>query len=343
MYRYTEKFGPLDWRHYGAHAAYWAQRGVEKASERVSEENKKDFDFVNSGRVVVQAMQELWRSGDVTFDFLAYIRDPDHPGVFYRGSPNIHFIDTYGENLNEYVRLSQFDQKNRVYSLYAAGYENFRKDAIRYLYRRGEKDRARKMKDELAEWEFHNINDRERKELFALDLDDFVKKELDDALTRPSVAREEIVGAIQGGLLNGLLIGDDELFRNQIDYAKLIHTFFFQHQGVKNALDPNQLRMAQIDPDFGMVVGSEFAAMVGMLDIEDAERLYEGAPETMRVFGYDLLVERFKEVLETVHKLDPTKKTFDQTFPEPPGIQEHRRMMAERAKQRGNLPSVEYK
>jgi hypothetical protein len=347
MYRYTEMFGPLDWRHYGAHAAYWAQRGVEKASERVSEENRKDFDFVNSGRVVVQAMQELWRSGDVSFDFLGYIRALSQgqadPQVFYRGSPNIHFMDTYGENLYRYVDLSWADQKSRVYSLYAAGYENFRKDAIRYLYRRGEKERARKMKDELAEWEFHNINNNQRKELFALDLDDFVKKELEDALTRPSVAREEVVGAIQGALLNGLLIGDDELFRSQMEYAKLVHTFFFNKQGVKNALDPNQLRMAQMDPDFGMVVGSEFVAAVEMLDIDDAERLYEGAPETMRVFGYDLLIERFKEVLDQNHKLDARKKTFDQTFPEPPGIQEHRRMMAERAKQRGNLPTVEYK
>jgi hypothetical protein len=342
MLRYTEKFGPLDWRHCAAHALYWAQRGFENAELRVGKQNEKDFDFVNSGRMVVQSLQELWRSGDVTFDFLGYIREPDNPAIFYRGSPNIHYIDTYGKYLQDYVEKSWADKKSRVYSLYSAGYENFMKDAIRFLYRRGEKARAAKMKDELANWGGQNINNDERRELFKLDIDKFVEKELEDALTRPSVAREEIVGSIQGALINGLLAGDDELFRDQMQYARNVHAFFFSRQGTKNALDPNQLRMAQIDPDFSVVAGSEFAALEMILDLADAERLYDLAPEAMRVFGYDTMRERFKDWLDGEAQ-EGRGKTFDMTFAEPPGMAEHRAKMEAKQKQAGHLPSVEQK
>lgn len=341
MLRYTEKFGPLDWRHHGAHGLYWGQRGVENAFPRVREHNKRDFDFVNSGRIVIQALQELWRTGDVTFDFYAWIRDPSSPHIFWRGSPNIHFIDTYGEHLHEYVDMSWADGKERVYSLYAAGYENFRKDAIRFLYRRGEIERARKMKDDLAVWEYRNINDPDRDPLFALPLEDFVKKELEDQLTRPSVAREEIVGAIQGAYINGLLAGDRELYNNQMQYAKWVHEYFFTHQSVKNALDPNQLRMEQISREFGLVAGVEFAALVSVLDLDDAERLYDAVPNEVRVFGYDTLIDRFKPALDEQEKAGG--RGFDQIFPEPPGLAQHRQRMEEIRQQRDRLPGVELK
>lgn len=344
MVRYTEEYGPLDWRHCGAHGLYWAQRGVENALTRYQKYNRRDFDFVNAGRVVVQSLQELWRSGDVTFDYLSYVRDERNPAVFYRGSPNIHFIESYGNHLEKFIDLSWADGKDRVYSLYASGYENFRKDAIRFLYRRGEKERAKKMKDDLAVWKYRNMHDPDRKELFSLSLDDFVMKELNDQLTRPSVAREEVVGAIQGALLQGLLAGDMDLFRDQIEYARNVHRYFFLNQGVKNALDPNQLRMAQMDPDFKMVLGQEFAAMLGHeVELEDAETLYDRAPDDMRVFGYDVLVERYRPVIDELVKRIPKARAFNQIFPEPRGMAEHRAMMQQRQAQQGHLPGVEQK
>jgi len=342
MLRYTEKYGPIDWRHHAAHGLYWSERGVENALTRVQTYNKRDFDFINSGRIVVQSLQDLWRSGDLSFDFLSYVRNPDSPSIFYRGSPNIHFMDAYGEHLEEFVKLSWADRTDRVYSMYSAGYENFRKDAIRFLYRRGERERARKMKDDLAVWEGQNLIDPERKELFKLSLDDFVKKELEDQLSRPSVAREEVVGSIQGALLQGLLARDMELFDEQMRYAKMAHTFFFDRQSVKNALDPNQLRMAQMDPDFNVVAGQEFAALLTILDLDDAETIYDAAPNPMRVFGYDVLVERYKEGLDRAMK-ETGGRTFDQRFPEPPGMAKHRLDMKARQEQAGHLPGVELK
>jgi hypothetical protein len=177
--------------------------------------------------------------------------------------------------------------------------------------------------------------------LFSLPLEDFVKKELEDQLNRPSVAREEVVGAIQGAFVQGLLSGDHELYERQMQYARMAHAYFFSQQSVKNALNPQDLRMAQMDPDFNVVCGAEFSALVTQLDLDDAEKLYDAVPNEIRVFGYDFLVQRYKEALDEQQK--GGGRGFDQIFPQPPGIEVHRQRMEELAKRRGHLPNVEQK
>ncbi|MEX2217720.1 MAG: hypothetical protein WD749_03085, partial [Phycisphaerales bacterium] len=354
MLRYIEKFGPLDWRHCGAHALYWGQRGIENALLRVQERNKKDFDFVNSGRIVVQSLQDLWRSGDVHFDFISYIRargdEHQKTSVYYRGAPHIHFIDSYGKHLDEYVNMAWAEwqkneqgvaQRTRVFTLYAAGYENFRKDAIRFLYRRGEKARAQKMKDELQDWRYHNRNDPDRPYLFALTLDEFVKKELEDELSRPSVATEEVVGALEGAYITGLLAGDDVQFREQMEYARLVHQYYFSQQGRTNAVDVNNARMGYMDRDFRLVAGTEFAALIGRLALEDAEALYDRAPESLRVFGYDILAEYYRALLDQM-AAERLSRPFNQVFPEPEGMATFRAEMRQR-EERLRRPEVEQK
>lgn len=344
MLRYTREFGPLDWRHPAAHALYWGQRGIEHALVRYTAANKRDFDFVNSGRIVVHALQELWRWGDIYFDFLGYIRargdERLKAQVFLRGSPNVHFIDSYGQHLDRYVGMSWADQRRRVYTLYAAGYENFMKDAIRFLYRRGEIARAAQLKDRLAHWPHANLHDPERSERLALPLDEFVKKELEDELTRPSVAREEVVGALEGAYLSGLLGNNPELFRRQFEYAAMVHKFFFEQQGRRTAVDPNIFRLAQMERDFRVLAGLEFAALIARLDLEQAEALYDAAPLDLRPYGYDVVREHFQAMLDEGARSGG--RPFAQVFPEPPGMEEFRQVMRQR-QERLHRPAVELK
>jgi hypothetical protein len=339
MIRYTQMYGPLDWRHWGSHGLYWGLRGVENAYGRVTPENRRDYDFVNSNRVVVQSIQDLWRSGDLYFDFLAFIYKPEDPSIFVRFSPNIHFMDAYGEHLEYFIKKSWADNPNRAYTMMAAGYENFRKDAIRFLYRRGEKEAAEKMKDELAVWPYHNINDPERPALFALDIEDFVAKELEDSFTRPSVVREEVVGSLQGAYL-ALLAGNEQAYRGQATYARYVHQFYFSRQANRNILDPSTPRMAQIDPDFRVLAGSEFAALMMQLELDDAERLYDKADDSLKIWAYDLIVERFKAPLDQMAAAGA--RPFAQVFPEPPGMAAHRAFIRELSSRRGT-PAVEQK
>jgi hypothetical protein len=344
MMRLTQKYGPLDWRHWGAHGLYWATRGVENALTRVNMENRKDFDFLNTNRVAVQSLQDLWRTGDIYFDFMSYIMRPDDAEVFLRFSPNVHFMDAYGENLHEFIESAynwgrKFEGKQRAYSMLAAGYENFRKDAIRFLYRRGEVELAEKMKNELEVWPYRNMNDPERKDLFKLSIHDFVKKELEDQLTRPSVAREETVGALQGAYAS-LLSGSDEFFKSQFDYARMVHGFFFEKQARRTLVAFDKMRMEQMDSDFRIVAGSEFAMLMAMLDLKDAERLYDAAPGDLKPWAYDLITQRFKADLDEMAKAGG--RAFTAVFPEPEGMAEHRKMIQDLQKQR-QTPEVEMK
>jgi hypothetical protein len=346
MITLTRKYGPLDWRHWGSHGLYWSTRGVDNALTRVSMANRKDFDFLNANRVAVQSLQELWRTGDIYFDLMGYIRDPDDPAVFWRGSPNVHFIEAYGENLEEFIDKAykdgiQFEGKHRAYSMLAAGYENFRKDAIRFLYRRGEKELAAKMKDELAVWPYHNTNDPDRRPLFAMNIDDFVKKELEDQLTRPSVAREEIVGSLHGAFVNGLLANNTELFRAQVDYARMVHFYFFERQGRRTMVAREASRMAQIDERFPVVVGSEFAGLMRILSIDDAERMYDAAPADLKVWAYDIIQNDFKPRIDAMER--DGGRPFAKIFPEPEGLAQHRQEMERLFRERQQRPEIEMK
>lgn len=356
MIRYTERFGPLDWRHFASHALYWSERGVEEAMTRWTDRNRADFDFVNAGRMVVQSLQELWRSGDLFFDFLSFIRSPDDQRVLYRASPSIHFMDKYGEYLNNHIARIYADQRiasiqrfedprRRAFTLYASGYENFRKDAIRFLYRRGERARAERMKNELAVWPYHNTNDPDRPFLFSLTIDEFVQKMLEDELARPSVAREEVVGALQGAFVNGLIGGDGDLFREQMQYAANVHAYFYSRQPARSQLDPESARQTPFPRSFPMTAGLEFAALLSVLDMDDAEAMYDNAPEDLRRWGYDFLVQRFSqavaEVVRAEQELGRRPRPFSERFPEPPGMPEHRamlqRLMAEERAQQLNV------
>ena len=59
MQRYTKKFGPLDWRHASSHSIYWSARGVEEQLQRIGDHN---FDTLNTDRLIVQSIQELFRA-----------------------------------------------------------------------------------------------------------------------------------------------------------------------------------------------------------------------------------------------------------------------------------------
>ncbi|MEN0020023.1 MAG: hypothetical protein AAF747_03965, partial [Planctomycetota bacterium] len=182
MVRYIERYGPMDYRHPAAHALYWSARGVDLGYTRYTESNLTDFDFVNSDRVVIQSIQELYRSGLVYYD-LAQDR-LQNAAAYYSNGINVHFIDTYREAiesrelfLNEdpaiwdglseaerearrdRARLLWAEQGKRPYRMFAAGYENFLRDSIRYLYRRGDDEGARKYHTKLTEWGGQNVND----------------------------------------------------------------------------------------------------------------------------------------------------------------------------------------
>ena len=318
MVRYTRKYGPLDWRHPATHGLYWGARGVEEALLRVEDQNESDFDFINTDRMVIHSVQELWRSGELSFNYLAYVQ-----GMlpYYQTMPNPHYIDSYQAILGELVSRSRADSMKRVYSSYAAGYENFIIDVIMYYFRRGQSDLADKYLRHIGTWEGENRNDMLRAQRFAKPVAEFVRYEMRGRYTSPQVARADVTAGLEGAYYSGLYIGDDEMFHKQFEFARQFHRYYFEDQGRQNILSPIE-RMAQMPKDFRVMAGGVFLSFMQKLDIDDAERVFDRAPRDLRRFAYDEIIMRYKEPLDELAKAGG--RPFDMIFPEPDGMDQHR-------------------
>lgn len=338
MIRYTEKYGPIDWRHPAAHALYWAARGVERALPRVREHTRDDFDFVNTDRRVLHAVQELYRSGDLYFNFLQSIAGGN---PYYSATTNPNFVETYGEILEELVERSRYDRwrpeeaedgrelAGRVFNFYSAGYENFMKDAIRFFYRRGQRSVAEEYLNRLIHFEGANVNDPMRVYQLGQSIDDFIREQFEDERFRtPYVADSEINAALQGAFRSGLLVGDMDLFRSQFDYAKTFHAAFIRRQVTATLAAGANPRMAVFDQDFRFVAGDAFYRFMAYLPFEEAERVYNRAPTDLRRFVYDMVRDRWADVISDHEGAEG--RSFDEIFPRPDGMESFRRLVERR-------------
>ncbi|MEM1424059.1 MAG: hypothetical protein AAGH64_08655, partial [Planctomycetota bacterium] len=309
MVVYTQRYGPLDWRHPATHAVYWASKGVEESLERVSTTERT---YVNTDRIVVHALQELWRSGTIYFDFLS--REGN-----YIARRNLHYTDSYGDVLEAIIRprATTVDSTDRAFSLYSEGYENFQKEVIRVHYRLGNKQLADKYLKDLARSSWLNTNDPERWITYGeLSLDEFVAKQLaEDRFTIPYVARTEITAAIEDGYLRGLLRGDTDKWIASYNYAKRVHRSYKQQQELTTLADRQAERMQELPPNIDEIAAEVFVGFIvsGQMQPWRARELWRGSPDSIKARAYDRLAV-------FISQSGMPKETFDLLFPEPPGV-----------------------
>lgn len=328
MIRYTQEVGPLDWRHYAAHALYWTQKGVDAAHDRTTDANKRDFDFINTDRVVAQSCQELFRTGDLYFDFLSS-SFPDRHSV-WNGIPNVHYVVAYQKMMDPMRAHSHLDSGGmRGTTALSAGYENFLRDAVCFFYARGDIKNAEYWRNEMLTYRYVNLNDRERREIWARSLEEFVEHELVGELERPSVAIGQASAGLQQAFAGGLLGGDPDRFLKGIEWAKMVHRKFFEAQSRVTIVDPNTPRMEQMPGDFQILAGTQFVMFMTTVSLDDAEAIYDAAPDDLRSFAYDMLIETYKEGLDQLAAEDPDKKLrgFDAVFPKPTSLEDIRAKM----------------
>jgi hypothetical protein len=338
MVRYTEDFGPIDWRNPAAHGLYWSHRGEEEALDRRTDENRNEFDFLNTDRVTVHAVQELFRTGDLYFDYLR----SGEPTSLYMAMPDPYFTDSYGKFIREASERSWADNsRKRAWSAYQAGLENFLKDATRFFYRRGDRGLAEKYLHELRVLEDQNLNNPFRAEELS-DLDEFVRRELKDRYTSPYVAVQEVNGSLLGAYSRGLLGGDDEVFKNSFEYAVMAHRYYFEEQMRNTPVDPTDPRVAVMERDFPLMAGSVFMQFVLQLPPEDAQAVYARAPEDLRRYAYDYIAQNLRGLYDEAEK--EGGQPFATAFPEPPGMAAHRERIARLFRERGgSTPAFEQK
>ena len=321
MVQQIRKFGPIDYRLPSAHALYWGARGTDVGQMEVNEHNAKSLDFVNAFRLVMQSVQDLWRHGDMYFNYLDV---HEEKFAYYQGVPNPYFVPTYGSMLDEVVQNSGiFESDRKAYSQFSAGYANFLRDAIRFFYRRGDLIQAEHWFSVLRNWRHHNINDTTIVSEFELSLKEFADKQIFESMGSPQVAVSEVYGALQGAFLSGLLVGNIDLFNAQWAYARQAHAYFFNEQFKVVVASSEGARMEFMDRDFPFLAGNVFVNILAALGPDEAEILYGNAPEDLRRYAYDSLVVRFKSYiagLVTQRKSEP----FDILFPEPSNMEKFR-------------------
>ncbi len=334
MVQQIRKFGPVDYRLPAAHALYWSARGTDVGRMEVNEHNADSLDFVNAFRLVMQSVQDLWRHGDVYFNYLDV---HENRVAYYQGVPNPYFIPTYGAMLQEVMENSGiFESKTKAYRQFSAGYENFLRDAVRFLYRRGDIKQAEYWYDIGRNWEGQNINDTTRIDEWSQSLKYFAEIQIFDSMGSPQVAVSEVTGALQAAFYSGLMVGDLDVFRGQWEYARKAHAYFFREQFNIVVASSGGARMEFMDRDFAFFAGNIFVNNLARLGPQEAELLYGNAPEDLRRYAYDTLVIRFKPYIDELEK-NGESEPFDLIFPEPPGMEEFRveyqRKLEARAKQ----------
>lgn len=289
MLRYTRKYGPMDWRHPASHAVYWAARGVEQGLNRVQAQNRADFDFINTDRMVIHAVQELYRTGLVQYDILL----PQYFAQF----PSIDFVDSYDSILDELMtreaeqmkETKDVDMTKRAFRFYAEGYENFLGDAIVMLFRRQEIKRAKDYQIKMAEFKGRNTNNIDRERIRNLPLEDYVLEVLKDRTSTPNVALQEVVGALQAAYVFGLYAGNEEVFRKNYEYAARFHKAFYDEQYRKTNVDRVDPRMGVIPVDFATCAGQVLVQTLQLLGPEKGATIYRRAPEDARLHAYMIL------------------------------------------------------
>ena len=331
MIRYTRKFGPLDWRHPGSHGLYWAAQGTERTLTRFDEYNRKNFDFVNTDRMVMQAIQSLYRTGDLYFNYLAYLSSKGHG--YFQGMPNPYFVESYGDIYEDVVkRGGVYEDPSRPRRNYAVGYENFLEDAISFFYRRGERARAEKWYKKLRTWKGQNVHNQQMKSKMFGTLDEFVKANLYDRYTSPHVASAQVMGSLQGAY-QALIRGDTDLFRGQFNFARQVHKYFFDAQyNPVVASQGTEARMEWMDRDFRYLAGGVFAVTIENLPFDEAALAYTYAPVSLQKYAYDMLYEKFKPSMDEAMKNGG--EAFETLFPEPEGMDEFRAFIARKEQER---------
>lgn len=285
MIRYTEKFGPLDWRHPSAHALYWSLRGDEQGRQR---QNIKDFDLTNTNRITLHAVQELRRYGDIYFNILT---------DSFTSLPNLDYIAIYGEVLEELQAKADeaddiFVSRERVRTSYAAGYENFLADSVRLLYREGRFEEAAYWYERLRTWEGLNINDPlATQDRLSRPLAEFVRAELEEQIDTPYVAAEEVTSAIRQAFVRGVLAGNRDVFVRNFNYANQVHTLYMEKHLRRTMADSQTERMEVMPRRFETIAAMILLRMLvgGELGIDDQAILWRRAPLIIQQFTYDAL------------------------------------------------------
>lgn len=305
MLRLTELLGPLDWRHPASHAIYWSASGV---AAGFGDDNWDQFHSLNTDRVTIHSIQELYRTGTILYDLFRHE---------YMTFTDNAWIEPYGQMMEEAVSRGGRAAQHQGYTTFREGYENFLKDVIRNYWMAGEPQLAMTYKDKLCNDTQLNENDPWHDDMCKLQLVDFVKSQKRDRLSIPQVAASEFYGSIFDGFYRGLIRGDTARFSRSVDYARYVHEQYFILQPTRTTADEAANRMDEIDPNFQIAFIDGIINVMLTMPATDAMKAWPRLSIELQRLLYDPLFSSYRQ-------RGYSETLLAQRLPEPPGMKEFR-------------------
>ena len=326
MAKYTEETGPLDWRHPAAHALYWARRGTEYGEHRVIDDNDV-FKKINNDRIEIQAMQALARSGLVQFDPFSNDNVTRLNDIRW-----IKVIDAYFEKL--YTK--HYNVRGSGGDTFTNFHENFMKQAVRELYRVGDVEGAQAILDKLDR--LYGRGSFNANTTYAVPIDDFVRTvTYGEYEMQPEVARGDVYSVLERGFREGLLLDNEKVLQEALDYARDLTRFFREarYNDFVNKFGEGRMKdlLGELDESIPAVLTK--VLLDTSQPLLDRLIIFRKAPEDIRALVYD----RVRPQLEaefTRSRLANSGLVFANLAPEPAGLEAARRAQAEAAKRKAD-------
>ena len=317
MYEFTRDYGPLDWRHPQAHAFYWGRLGSERGGKRY--EAREDLHKVlNNDRITIQAMQALAKSGLMSVDPFSGA----NPGRL--ADPRwIKSIDQYFRGLYD----KHYGGRGGGVDSFTHFHENFMKQAVREFWRAGEYEDAKEIYAYLNT--LYGEGGLIPNTMYLVPIEQFVDQVVQGEYEmQPEVARSDVYAALRRGFREGLLLDRPEILEQAMVFARDL-TEYFQKNEYNNFVNKfGEGRMSELIGDLRSSVEDVFQGVLmdRALSLLDRIMIYRKAPEAQRRMVYDVILEPLQAEFEASDLTDVS--TFADAFPEPPGMEEYRALMA---------------
>ncbi len=306
MYNLMERFGPMDWRHAGSHACYWAATGVEMAGEL---KDKNKIDVLNTDRQIIHAMQMLMNTGAISFSPLTQR---------YDSVPDPRFIDAYGDAMveaNERQIAIDWAGSGNTKS-FEQGHENFLLRAVLYAFLYGDTEKAQgyyKQLRDLYGKKPHNVYSNRYKQ----SLEELVIEELkEDWDMTDQVARPFIESLLFNAFRQGLANARYDTFQNQLELAQQFEKKLLEEKSYDNAIAPGgQGRLIDWD-SFEQLLGDTYINYMTsqQFDLIERAQVYNNSPVSFQVVAYP----RIRATVAEHAKAAGYGQVVDRMFPPPP-------------------------
>lgn len=335
MYEYTRDCGPLDWRHPQTHALYWSRRGADVGRARLKANDI--YKILNTDRVQLQSLQGLARSGRISFDPFSQ----EVPGRF----PDPRFIDSVigdenREGLWNELYMKHYFVRGAGSDTFTTFLKNFLGSAVREWYRQGELERAQALLDKLDS--FFGSGATPPNTVYKVPLDVWASNEAKGEYERlPAVAISDVTSALRYAFRVGVGQNRPELYKEAIQFAQQVTTEFKTNEYNNYTTMFGTGRIKDIIGALESSAQITFEHVITDSTIPIAERIaiwggVDSLERGLRPRVYDRVVDR----LRSQYARNPLSRvrSFEEAFPEPPGLDAWRRhMAAEAAKNKATL------